>query len=748
MSKCINIINNISINNIKTENSKSNNNSNINPTNKLKDIMKTYLNNKYGSKSDLKYQYSGLVMQNLIFNKNTHLVSVFKDYMIVDYIEEFLKRYYKINESHYKVPKFFLFYKNYLKFFCEPTLKNLYINNLIHNRCEKKAEFFYNENYKNKKNNTSSSSEQNNGLYEDSDSSEKEEDNENSLNSNIFFDDDIRKKIEKYSPINTSIVLPESGSKFKKSESFLLITDSNEESLFNIMHGINKERLSEISNINSNIKFKTKVNSVINFLLNDNKKKNEESQNKSPKKFKNDKIKKNSNFENSNNNDIYKKKFKEIELKKIGSQNLKILLNKNNGILKSKSNKKLIKKNGLFNLLKEKGVISIKSQDYNNTNNNTNIINDLTNNKQNTLIINKNPYINKNSNLSHINLSKKKSIMKSRSKLSPEIKNKNIIKNKKQNQKYYNNNNNLTNNSNYNTFDKNDIKRKSYNYINISKKNFILKNCGNNSNKNLIDSILNKIKTNAINSNKKRTLNRQKMLLRKQHKKNINLTRNGTINRIGTLGLTNNNYIYPNNSKQNITNSNKNYKNSCNNELRSRSNKNKNFKFFNSPSSILDFLKKTKFQRKIKKNFKNNQLLNNKSNYIHNVNININNQINIKFNHLKELTSFIGHNKKNKIIKETNTRNKNRSLDINAINQNIIINNTFLSNYNKKKSNLPNVKNNRLYGFKYKNVLSRNNKLYYNIESLMSNNKDNRIRNHHYSQFLNSLKSLNNNSKI
>ena len=122
-------------------------------------------------------------MYNLIFNKNTHLVSVFKDYMIIDYVEEFLKRYYKLNESHYNLPQFSTFYKNYLQFFCSPTLKNLNANNLIHNRCEKKAEFFYNENYLNKKNNTSSS-EQNNGVCEDSDSSEEEEnenDNENSI---------------------------------------------------------------------------------------------------------------------------------------------------------------------------------------------------------------------------------------------------------------------------------------------------------------------------------------------------------------------------------------------------------------------------------------------------------------------------------------------------------------------------------------------------------------------------------------
>ena len=741
MSKCIDSQNNI--NNTNKENSKSYKCLNNNPTNKLKDIMKNYLNKKYGYKGKIKYQYIGLIMHNLIYNKSTHLVALFKDYMIIDYREEFFKRYYKLYESTYKVPKFALFYTNYLKFFCAPTLIDLYINNLIHNRAEKKAEFFYNENYKNKKSDNSSS-DQDMGLCEDSESSEGE--NDNSINSkNKFFNETIRKKIEKYSPINTSIVLPESGSKFKKSESFLLVTDSNEESLFNIIYGINKKKLSKItSNFCSNtIKTKTIKNkhsktNVYSNLLNSNKK-NEKNSNNSLKKLK--------NCDNSNNNEKPQKNFKSITLKKIGSQNLKFLLNKNKGILRSKSNKKIIKKNGLWELLKEKGVISFKSQDYYNTNNNTNIINDINSNKQNTLIINKKPYLNKNSYLSYINLTKKKPLVKSRNKLSPENKNKNLIKNKKQNNIKNENNNNLTNNSNY-TFEKNEIKKKCYNhYMNLSKKKNILKKSGNNNNKNLIDSLFNKITSNAFDSFKKKAINKKRILFKKQNKKNINLTRNSNIYKIiGTIGLTNN-YICSNNSKQNMTNSNKNYKNINNNYLRSKSNKNKNFKFFNSPSSILDFIKKTKFQNKIKKNIKNNPTINNRSNYIHNVNININNQINIRFNHLKELSTFIGNNQKNKIIKDNISRNKNRSLDFNTINQNIFINNTYLPNHNRKKGNILLIKNNKLYGFRKKNTISRNHKLNYNIESLISNNKDSKIRNH-YSQFLNSLKSLNNNSKI
>ena len=48
----------------------------------------------------------------------------------------------------------------------------------------------------------------------------------------------MKKKIERYSPINTSMALPESDTKLKPDDSGLLITSSNETSLVNIMKGM------------------------------------------------------------------------------------------------------------------------------------------------------------------------------------------------------------------------------------------------------------------------------------------------------------------------------------------------------------------------------------------------------------------------------------------------------------------------------------------------------------------------------
>ena len=94
--------------------------------------------------------YKKFVIENLISTKECHKVACLKDCMIYDYIDEFLKRYYKKNESKSHIPKFVNYYKNYLNFFCKPTFSSIKFNNIIQNNGEKKAEIYYNNNYGNK----------------------------------------------------------------------------------------------------------------------------------------------------------------------------------------------------------------------------------------------------------------------------------------------------------------------------------------------------------------------------------------------------------------------------------------------------------------------------------------------------------------------------------------------------------------------------------------------------------------------
>ena len=104
---------------------------------------------------------------------------------------------------------------------------------------KKKAELFYNQNYRSEKD--KNSVQEDYGILEESESDDDSDNKSSNLNFNIektIFNETVKKKIEKYSPINTSTVLPESETKLKSDDSGLLVTSSNESSLVNIMKGI------------------------------------------------------------------------------------------------------------------------------------------------------------------------------------------------------------------------------------------------------------------------------------------------------------------------------------------------------------------------------------------------------------------------------------------------------------------------------------------------------------------------------
>ena len=362
-------------------------------TKSYKDLKKVALNSihkRYGAKAKLKYTYTGLIMENLIFNKNTHLVSTFKDYMIWDYIEEFLKRFYRNEESNERVPKFASFYKNYLKFFCVPTFKDIFCNEMIHNYSEKKAELFYNENYKSKK--EKNSFQEDYGVLEESESDEESETSNANNNNNIektIFNETVKKKIEKYSPINTSMVLPESDTKLKPDDSGLLITSSNETSLVNIMKGMTPPPPPPQSS-------KPKKNE--NNKSNDNNGKNKD---KNSKKSAN---KNNHGSENSNSYRMSQRNLIHSSLNKFNSKTLETLLNSQ---MKNR-NRNLLHYNNYSNQVQKNNNNRVNSRDNNrNNSNNIAIKNNL---HQNT----NNKNLNKNKIMSYIGIYKKKSIPKSR----------------------------------------------------------------------------------------------------------------------------------------------------------------------------------------------------------------------------------------------------------------------------------------------------------------------------------------------
>lgn len=76
--------------------------------------MQDNLRKKYLTSRDY---YNSKVITDIIYNENSNLVSVFKDYLIFDDISEFLKRYYSTEEMPSRLPKIFEFYEKYSKVF-------------------------------------------------------------------------------------------------------------------------------------------------------------------------------------------------------------------------------------------------------------------------------------------------------------------------------------------------------------------------------------------------------------------------------------------------------------------------------------------------------------------------------------------------------------------------------------------------------------------------------------------------------
>ena len=75
-------------------------------------------------------------MNDVIYNESTHIVSIFKDYLIFDDISEFLKREYDYTESSGWLPKIFEFYEKYSRVF--PNYVNLPENKYMFKNIERK----------------------------------------------------------------------------------------------------------------------------------------------------------------------------------------------------------------------------------------------------------------------------------------------------------------------------------------------------------------------------------------------------------------------------------------------------------------------------------------------------------------------------------------------------------------------------------------------------------------------------------
>ena len=117
---------------------------NINFINFAKKIMKRNLMIKYNITP---FKHTLISIQNFIESKYCREIAVFKENLIFNYTQEFLKRMYNKNESLSRLPKFVVYYRNYLLFFCRPIFHELKLDEKFQKYYETKAQIFYQGNY-------------------------------------------------------------------------------------------------------------------------------------------------------------------------------------------------------------------------------------------------------------------------------------------------------------------------------------------------------------------------------------------------------------------------------------------------------------------------------------------------------------------------------------------------------------------------------------------------------------------------
>ena len=107
-------------------------------------VLLNLLYSKYG---DIEEDYELLYINQLVYDKSSRYNIFFKEYQYIHNIDEFLKRYYRKNETKVRIPKLSEYYKNYHLFFCRPRFIDNKISNLMQSFEDDKAELFYKKNF-------------------------------------------------------------------------------------------------------------------------------------------------------------------------------------------------------------------------------------------------------------------------------------------------------------------------------------------------------------------------------------------------------------------------------------------------------------------------------------------------------------------------------------------------------------------------------------------------------------------------
>ena len=110
---------------------------------KFKKNSAKLLNYQHNSKEG---NFNQNIIEYIIYKLNCKLVAEFKDHMIYDSNEEFLKRNYSTLETKERLPRIAKYFKNYSEYFCKPFFRDFKTNDIVNDYWESKAELFYKKN--------------------------------------------------------------------------------------------------------------------------------------------------------------------------------------------------------------------------------------------------------------------------------------------------------------------------------------------------------------------------------------------------------------------------------------------------------------------------------------------------------------------------------------------------------------------------------------------------------------------------
>ena len=202
---------------------------------KKEKIVHNYLLTKY---SRFKYSYSFVCLNNLIFNEHCMIVARFKDFLILDDMTEFLRRFYSKIELKRRLIKIFKFYESYSKIF--PNYMILDENKYLYRNIRKKQKIIdaYNQIKK------------------------EEEENRKNLKKDkkreiIIFNKSIQESINRHHPSGGSFLFNSIISEFMKNNN-----ESNMNSLISI--SLNKQNI-----LNNKNKFSNKNSKLNSFEYSD-----------------------------------------------------------------------------------------------------------------------------------------------------------------------------------------------------------------------------------------------------------------------------------------------------------------------------------------------------------------------------------------------------------------------------------------------------------------------------------------------